>query len=212
MDSLDTSKLSIIDKVYMVTEINGVLHREYVEIKTDGRSGVLDQEFIKHSLTNTTLTDAGDCVIDVTDYNGRVLYLENKEFAYDQFNSDFKILLRSYTKAKKTSPEKAINDIFYYLNSKLSVNIKIVELLVAGITAHDKTVGDYTLSVNEDTREVMSYSTIIDNRTSGVALGFERQKALLVSPVNYDPNVIRQYHPLEEVWNTKTIKVVRWNA
>ena len=210
LDTLDTSKLSTVDKMYITTLVNGVLQKEFVEIRVDGRSGVLDQNFIKHSLSNTTLTDSGDCIIDVTEYEGRVLYLENKDFAYDQFNSDFKTLLKSYGVNKKTTPEKAINDIFYYLNSKLTVNIKIVELLVASITARDLDMEDFTLDGEADKKEVRSYSNIIDNRSSGVSLGFERQKAFLNTPSNYLIKFPKQYHPLENVWNTKTIKVVQW--
>lgn len=212
LDTLDTSKLSSVNKLYVVTEINGVLHKEFVEIKVDGRSGILDQGFIKHSLSNTILTDSGDCVIDVTEYDGRILYLENKEFAYDQFNSDFKALLRSYIATRKTSPEKAINDIFYYLNSKLSVNIKIVELLVAGITANNVDYGDFSVIGESENKQVLSYGQIIDNRTIGVSLGFERQKGMLVTPNNYNSLIKKQYHPLEEVWNTKTIKIKKWTA
>lgn len=207
LDSLDSSKLSSVDHVYIVTESNGVLHREYVEIRVDGRSGIIDQEFIKHSLSNTVLADNGNCIIDVTEYEGRVLYLENKEFAYDQFNSDFKKLLTSYATSKKVNPEKAINEIFYYLNSKLNINIKIVELLVASITASDVSENDYSVSGVSENKEVTSYSTVINERTIGVSLGFERQTALLNRPDNYSNMKFTQYHPLEDVWNTKTIKV-----
>lgn len=210
LDTLDTSKLSIVNKVYITTEVNGVLQKEFVEVKVDGRSGILDQNFIRHSLSNTTLTDSGDCIIDVTEYEGRILYLENKEFAYDQFNSEFKSLLKSYGINKKTTPEKAIQEIFYYLNSKLTVNIKIIELIVAAITARDLDVDDFTLDGSSEKKEVRSYGNIIDNRSTGVALGFERQKGFLNTPSNYLIKFPKQYHPLEDVWNTKTIKVVKW--
>lgn len=207
MDTLDTSKLSSVDKLYIGVEDNtGNVHRDYIDIKLDGRAGILDQKFIIHSLSNTILNDKGEYMIDITNYNGRLLYLENKEFSYDQFNTDFKKLLSSYSGLRKnSSPDKAIQEIFNYLNNKLTVNIKIVEVLVAGLTANNEAMNDYSVGNDIENRRVTSYKNIINNRGIGVSLGFEQQKKLLDNPEIYLNKRHIQYNPLEEVWNTKTI-------
>lgn len=205
IDNLDTSKLSIIDKLYMVIDDGKNPIREYIEIKQDGRCGILDQAFIIHSLTNTTINSNGDYIIDVTNYNGRILYLENKEFAFDQFNSEFKTLLKSVGQKKRISPDKMIIDIFNYLNKKLPINIKIVEMLVASITVEDMDNKDYSVGLNRDTRTVTSYGNAIGLRSVGIDLGFEEQKKVINTPTNFIARS-NPYNPLENVWNIKNIK------
>lgn len=204
ISNIDTSKFSKIDRMFVSSKVNNNNTKEIVDIKLDGRYGILDQDFIIHSLDNTTLSSNGEYIIDMTGYKGRVLYLENKEFAYDQFNSEFKSLLLSYGgKKKNTTVEKAITDIFNYLNTKLNVNIKIVEVMVAGLTIESRADLDYSIGLNRETREVISYKEAILNRTIGVSLGFQEQKTILNNPsrsLQFKP-----YNPLEEVWNMKNI-------
>lgn len=206
IDTLDTNKLSIIDKIYIkVTDAKGESVREFVEIKQDGRSGILDQEFIIHSISNTSINTNGEYEIDMTGYTGRLLFLENKEFAFDQFNAEFKTLLLSVGKRKKTSPDKMVIDVFNYLNKKLPINIKIVEILVAAITIEDRSKSDFSTGLNINTREVSSYRDVIMNRSVGISLGFAEQKTIINTAINYLDRP-QPYNPLENVWNMKNIK------
>lgn len=205
IDTLDTAKLSTIDSMFIKVanrDNENEFIKDFIEIRQDGRSGILDQDFIIHSLNNTTITSNGDYEIDMTNYTGRVLYLENKEFAFDQFNADFKKMLLSYGGRKRIVPEVAVQEIFTYLNKKLSINIKIVEILVAALTIESKK--DYSPGLNRETREVSSYRDVILNRSVGISLGFMEQKNILNTAANYT-NKISPYNPLENVWNMKNI-------
>lgn len=205
IDTLDTNKLSKVDKIYIkVTDAKGDSIREFVEIKQDGRSGILDQDFIIHSISNTSINTTGEYEIDMTNYNGRLLFLENKEFAFDQFNAEFKALLLSVGKKKKISPDKMVMDVFNYLIKKLPINIKIVEILVAAITIEDRAKGDFSTGLNTSTREVSSYSDVIKSRSVGISLGFAEQKNIINSAINYLGRP-QPYNPLENVWNVKNI-------
>lgn len=205
IDTLDTNKLSKIDKIFIkVTDGAGNSVREFIEIKQDGRSGILDQDFIIHSISNTSINTTGEYEIDMTNYTGRLLFLENKEFAFDQFNAEFKTLLLSVGKKKKVTPDKMVMDVFNYLNKKLPINIKIVEILIAAITIEDRKGNDFSTGLNLDTREVSSYRDIIMNRSIGISLGFAEQKNTINAAVNY-LNRPQPYNPLENVWNMKNI-------
>lgn len=206
IDTTDTSKLSKVDTITVITDSNGTIFKETVQVKIDGRSGILTTDFIKYSLDNTILTNTGDYIVDMCNFKGSMFQLENKEFAYDQFNFDFKSLLLSFGVGKKvTTVESAISQVFNYLNTKLTINIKVVELMIAGLTVEGKLNGDYSIGLDRDKREVMSYKTVILGRGAGVALGFQDQKVIL-NNINSVP-VWKPYNPLEEVWNTKTRKI-----
>ncbi len=206
IDTLDISKLSTIDGLFMKTSKGDSKEftREYIEIRQDGRSGVLDKAFIAHSLSNTVITANGEYEIDITNYRGRLLYLENKEFAFDQYNADFKKLLLSYKGKKRIAPEIAIVEIFQYLNQKLSINMKIVEMLVAAITV-ENLKDDFSVGLNRDTRSVSTYRNILLSRSPGISLGFAEQKSILNTATNY-VNRLNPYNPLENVWNMKNIQ------
>lgn len=204
VESLDASKLSSVNSFYVGVDNGSGVSKERIEVRMDGRSGILDRDFIKHSLGNTTLTDSGEYKIDVTNYNGRLFYLENKEFAFDQFSNGFKAMLLGYSKT--ATVEQAVTEIFNYLNSKLSVNIKVVEILVAAITAEDIPNRDYNIGIDRDTRKVTSYRSVISNRGTGVGLGFERQREILNTPMSYLETTLKPYNPLEAVWDTKNVK------
>lgn len=207
IESSDISKLSSISNITMLEDNNGTVFKEVINVKIDGRNGVLSPEFIMYTLDNTTLTNTGDYIIDMADFKGTVLTLENKEFAYDQFNFGFKSLLLGFGAGRKTTTvEEAINEIFTYLNTKLNINIKVVELMVASLTVENRINLDYSIGLDRDKREVISYKEVIIGRGPAVALGFQDQKVILNNINNgmsYKP-----YNPLEEVFNTKTMKRV----
>lgn len=207
IDSLDVNKLSRIDNMQMEVydTKTGEILRHHLPIKKSGRSGILDKEFIIHSLTHTTMLTSGEYAIDLTGYTGDVLFLENREFSTDEFSDDFKRMLGAFGKGKKkTSVDDAIHTIFRFLNSKIEVDIKIVEILIAALTIEDRSDMDYSIGLDDTTRQVVGYGEVIRHRGI-VALGFEEQRAVLTEvPHNY-VNTAHMYHPLEAVWNFKTI-------
>jgi len=205
VNTLDPHRLSSVEKFTLSVESGDKTDEYTVGIRQDGRNAILDSDLIKHSLLHTDIDAKGNYMIDITDYKGRLMFLENKEFAYDQFNDDFKSLLLSISARGKTTVDEMIVKIFNFLNTKLTVNIKIVEMLVASIIITNKKENDYSVSLDEENREVASYKSVITNRGIAIGLGFEGQKTLLMnSPSKFLGNKM-PYNPLEMVWKTKNI-------
>lgn len=211
LKTMDTSKLSSIDSLHMIlVDEAGKSTREFIQIKQDGRSGIFDLDFIQYSLDNNTNVSNTEYIIDVTNYNGNILFLESKEFAFDVFNTEFKTLLTSISKAKKNiPPEEFTHKVFKFISSKLDVNIKIIELLVTALTVEDPDNGDYRVGLNKETRTVAPYAKVISGKTPGVSFGFEKQKNILTDSNTFLYSDEHEYNPLENVFMTKNIEVIR---
>lgn len=211
LKKMDTSKLSKIERLWVVLEDeHGHSTKEFVQIKQDGRSGILDMELIEHSINNKTAISGSDYIIDVTKYKGNILFLESKEFAFDVFNTEFKTLLTSVGASKvQITPDEFTSKVFNFLSTKLNVNIKIVEILVTALTLEDKNNEDYRVGLNKETRTVSAYAKAISGKTPGVSFGFEKQKNILSNPNTFLNNDKHEYNPLENVFMIKNIRVNR---
>lgn len=84
---------------------------------------------------------------------------------------------------KRVSPESFLVELYDLVNSKLDVNIAILDVIAYGITIVSAENHDYRLpKASMPTRGLGVLSTIMGNRSLGITLAYQGHNEVLTSP------------------------------
>ena len=215
---LDPTRVSKIESMIVVVE-NKIGREHYIApIKDGGKYGSFTHKFLEYIVTNGYTLDSKDrYVIDVTDwkYNSPILTLPQLEFSYLELAKAAKMLLKYIKIVKgtkfKDTPETLLQKFFDLINSKLEVNIALMEVLIYAFTIRSYENKDFRIAKNAEEQEVADIAHIMPNRSVGGLYAWEFVSQNMVNASSFNTKH-RVSHPLdvmikptEALQNTKNL-------
>lgn len=187
--------------ILSVTE-NGVETQHPINIKNQNRYGSLTHEFLEYIIQHGYELDNEDrYVIDINGWTNTdpFIVLPEVEFSYSNLSKSlqdkFKYM-KSEDGGKGMTATTLLGYLFDLVNSKLSINIAILEVIVYGFTVMNRESGNYDLGRFSDNDEVASLREIMKTNSIGAIAAWERVNVMLVSPVVFYGNNSLE-HPLD---------------
>jgi len=176
-----------------------------INIKTINRYGNFTYDFLEYIQTNGyTLTSSDEYMIDLVNWKQAipVIKLPEVEFNFlalsNAVKSEFKFMDIIKGDRSSETQESLLQKVFDLVNSKLDVNIALLEVIIYAFTITSIKDGDYTLgrTDSENSANLMKIDGIIKNRSLGAAYGYERVLSTIIDPKSFIGEN-RTAHPLD---------------
>lgn len=200
---VNPSRLCRLDTIRM--EQDGVIQEVIIQ-QTD-RLAMFTPELIEYIRVNDMTHHLnGYYIIDLNDWNKSlpILRLPSVEYNYSAHGSNISALIES--KAPKggasrantyqNRPSVSLVSLFDLVNSKLNVNLALLEVIIYGVTAVDPVGGNLGLSRGHDDAVMYNGERLIGGRSMSPALAFKDVSSKLTSPASYIPGH-RPDHPFD---------------
>jgi len=205
--SINVNKVSKIDTVSLI--IRGK-HGEEEEIelplKVNGAKTFLSKDLLAYVIKNGYETyDEEHYLININDFNHKepVFKYDKIEFNLALLNKEFKSMLKSH-KFKSVdgvirseyTPSVLVQNLFDLLNSKLSVNRAIIEVIVYAFTVNDITNQDYDLGRAGELSDIIGFKQAIDYRSLGASYNWDDLQNKVFDPMLYKEDG-KPDHPMD---------------
>ena len=153
-------------------------------------------QFLQHiARTGFTINEDDYYLIRVNDFDVKqpIFKYDNVEYSLATLNAEFKkrIKTQKFVKVDNTirsvvTPEVLTQQLFDLINSKLSVNIAIIETIVYALTAKDINKGDFDLGRAAADDNVIGFGEAINSRSMAAGMGWDNLAGKMFDPRNYD--------------------------
>lgn len=192
INEIDIAFISMIDTMYLEATDNGRVE-DYIPInvRQGNRYGIFDIEFLKYIKEVGFDIDESEMVtIDLSRWNSvkPIITLPKLEFSFQAFAEDIKKTVRSkkymYENNIET-PAVLKSKLFDLINSKLDINLAVIEIIVYALTVRDLDKHDYRLGRHSDVPRVIDMKTAIGNRSFGGAAAWEDLLKIIFSPFSF---------------------------
>ena len=186
-----------------------------IKIKNGNRGGFFTLPFLfyikKHGYT---IDEEDNYVIDITDISVRktpILKYEKSEFDFNILAKEFaslafrrKYVLQEGRRTSEFTAEVLVQKIFDLLNTKLSINIKQIEMMVYGFTVFDLDKNNFDLGRNSKYLDLVGLKYAIDYRSIGGSFGWSRLLQKIFNPYMLETkNKID--HPLDALFKPNEV-------
>lgn len=190
---LNISRVSSIETIELIQEINNKIERYPIIIKDQNKYGNLSYEFLAYIIQKGySLDEAGRYLIELNDYDSKkpFIIMPELEYNYVALTANIKSLFRGISIKKgeysKETPESLLQELFNFVNTKLSINLSILEVIVYAFTVSSLRNEDYSLSRNSKDRQLMKSSGIMSYRSLGAGYGWEHVINKILSPKSFN--------------------------
>lgn len=186
ISSIDPLRVSRIEGITLVKQTGNNVESFYLPIKDANRPGSFTGKFIEHILKNRwTLSDRDEYVIPLDKWNTKypIINLLELEYSFKVLNSEvskaFKNVKQKRGVGSELSPEVFLLQLFDKVNSKLSVNVSLLEGIVYPFVIRDYAnldfrIGGFDANGEMPNRSLYKLHYLITNRSLGAAYGWER--------------------------------------
>lgn len=194
--SININKVSRISTITLVFQ--GANSIEEVEL--DIKSGSSYTHFTLEALNH--IREVGYKSPDEDHFLINVNKFDNKKpmFKYDKIEFNLALLNRDFKSMLKTrkyiyvdgvmrsefTPDVLVQNLFDLLNSKLNINIALIEIIVYAFTVKDLNSNNYDLGRGAVSRDVVGFKGAIDNRSIGSSYGWDDLQGKVLNPILYD--------------------------
>lgn len=190
LTSLDTVELLEISKKGVMSSRKLTFSSSKIKSKSKKKIyGYFTMSFIQFILENPDrlkLNTLEDAEIDISDWDNKVPFLEYPKLEYNltDLTDEVKNLIRTES-GYIESPYLFLQDFFNLVNSKLNINIALIELMTLALCVSVKEDGttDYHLARNQDNITLSKLSENMYNGSLGGSLGYERHDDFLMTPL-----------------------------
>lgn len=189
---VDVSRVSTINNIYIeATEDGRVEDYIPVDIREGNRYGMLEQDFLEYIIKKGFTIDENDMVVfDLSDWNSvkPIITLPKLEFSFQAFAEDIKRTVRSKKFMHDNNihtPAVLKSKLFDLINSKLDINLAVIEIIVYALTVRDLENHDFRLGRGAKTPRVVDMKTAISNRSFGTAAAWEDLLKNIFSPFSF---------------------------
>ena len=203
---LDITRVSRIESMVIIAE-NDVGRKYFNTIIKDGNKyGSFTHKFLEYIVNTGYKLDSKDrYVIDVSGwkYVSPIILMPQLEFSFLELSKTVKKLFK-YIKVYKTkdgraskeTPESLLQKFFDLINSKLNINIALMEVMIYAFTIKSMADNNYELARNVDKQEVTDITHIMPNRSMGGNYAWEDIAQSIVSASSFR-RTHRMNHPLD---------------
>jgi len=182
IDNINPVRVSAIE--FMEIRYMEGKHQRHLPVHTDfhGCPAILTSEFLHYLKLHGWETDQNGNFIftfDNWDFSKPVFSVPQKEYSYARHASEISGIIESRLKditdrIHPDSPKATLMELFDLVNSKLSVNIVCLEVIMYSIMCADITNNKFGLARNHKTAGLGVRELIIFNRSLSAAYAYER--------------------------------------
>lgn len=131
----------------------------------------------------------------ITERHGEpIVVIPNMEYNFLSLSKAIKSVFRNLD-PEKHIPENVLQEVYNLVNSKLSVNLSILETIVAAFQCRQQ---DYVLSRDPNNRRMVKSTAIIRNRSLSAAYDWEKVLENTLSPFSFYRTGVLP-HPLDSI-------------
>lgn len=214
MYKLNPTNVTLIDMMYIVVTVDGKDQWYQINIEDTNKLGSFTYEFLEYIVNEGYVLDDNDnLVINLNNWDSADAILTMPELEYNflalanQIKSAFKYMATIKNGTALETPESLLQNVFHIVNTKLDVNLAILEVIVYAFTVYDVVDEDgrginlnksYSLGRNVNDQRLMRIEDIITNRSLGAGYAWEKVVNNILSPKSfYGKNAVS--HPLDVV-------------
>lgn len=174
-----------------------------INVKDGSKYGSFTYEFLEYIMkVGNTLDDLDRYVIDLSGWTTTetILTLPQVEFNFlalsNAVKSKFKYMNIVKGERSVESQESMLQGIFDLINSKLNINIALLEVMVYAFSIMSIKDKNYDLGRNSSDVQLMSIGGILSRRSLGGLYAWERVLGIIISPTVFDGRNAYN-HPLD---------------
>ncbi len=205
--NVDPEKISSIEYATVELWKDGEVERLPVTLLNGNRKAVFETRFLEYIARNGVRIDENfNYVIDMSKWKiaSNMIWLPEVEFSYFTLLKEIKKLIINNRLISSEKPSELVRKLFTLVNSKLSVNIASLEVIVLAFMVKDLDNKNYDLIKGEADAKLTNMLSAIDGRSLGAGYGFRA----LVSKV-FRPNVFSEdnkvSHPLDVLFKSNDV-------
>lgn len=206
VDKLIITRITELTGITLLVDKGDIVEDVGIQIAIGRRLGSFTYPMLEHIRKKGWSTDArGNYVIDLEGYplTDAFITLPLKHINMSDHSKDIAGLLESSVsqmvdRDKAVSPHALCGELYNLVNSKLSVNLAVLEVVLLGATIRSADNRDYGLPKPWTERGVGVMSLSMANRSLAAAMAFEDHRDLLVNPLSYTL-VNRPDHPMDGI-------------
>ncbi|MEM0142854.1 MAG: hypothetical protein QXL94_02725, partial [Candidatus Parvarchaeum sp.] len=198
-DIIDVENVTFSDvakntKIETVRLFNNDESKEFV-IKVDNMTGIFSMEFLDYiKRKKWEINHKGNYVIDLSEWNENfpVIILAKKEFSNHELGQRMKDIIAGKAEVKKsrnneTMATESLKQLIDLINSRLSVNMVVLEVIMYGAMVRDAETFDCRLP-KPDTRQGLGVldDTLANRSMSGI-FAYQGLAKIIITPKSYFP-------------------------
>lgn len=194
--SLNIHKISRLTTVWIVLRSkNGAEEEITIPLSTNSSKVFLSVPTISHIIKNEYETpDEEHYLFNIDNFNNKqpMFIFDKAEYNLASLSKEFKGLIKSHKYKmvngevrSEITPDVLVSEIFDLLNSKLSINLALVEMLVYCFTAKDLNTQNFDLGRGAKTRNVIGFKQAIDYRSLGAGFDWDALSQKVIDPMSF---------------------------
>jgi hypothetical protein len=164
-----------------------------MQISQHGRMAIMSHDFLHYCKLYKWVSDSKfNLVFDLSDWNHELplFVLPAMEYSYSQHSGQIATLIESRIKDlternRPDSPIRTLVDLFNLVNTKLNVNIALLEVIIYASMITDGGNDLYGLARNSTTASLGVARATLRNRSLSTAYAYEEQMKLIMDPRSF---------------------------
>jgi hypothetical protein len=193
IEDLDLTRISAIDMIALELEKRVPPYRTQMQISQHGQMAILSHDFLHYCKQHKWVSDSKyNLVFDLSDWNPDLplFVLPAMEYSYSQHSGQIANLIESRIKDltdrnRPDSPIRTLIDLFNLVNTKLNVNIALLEVIIYASMITDGPNDLYGLARNSTTASLGIARATLRNRSLSTAYAYEEQMKLIMDPRSF---------------------------
>jgi hypothetical protein len=196
IEDLDLTRISNIDSIILELEQHNVRHRTPpMQISQNGRTAIMSHEFLQYCKNHEWNSDSKfNLVFDLSKWNTDLplFVLPAMEYSYSQHSNQIATVIESRIKDlternRPESPIRTLTDLFNLVNTKLNVNIALLEVIIYASMISDGGNDLYGLARNAPNASLGVAKATLRNRSLSTAYAYEEQMKLIMDARSFYP-------------------------
>lgn len=194
VDDINPARITEIEYVtFNVTNADGETHPMQVCVSQNGRYAMFTAEFLKYLKIHRWQQDArGNFIFDFShwDFTKPIMTLPEMEYSFALHSHQIAEIIESRMKEigermKPESPAATLSELFDLVNSKLNVNLALLEVILYATMISNGEIDDFGLGRNSPTRSLGVADLTLRNRSLSASYAYEKQLLLITDPRSF---------------------------
>jgi hypothetical protein len=198
-DDLSPPRISSISCIAIETTIGERRIIKYIDVQQHGQKAMLTMDFLRYLRVqgwDVSISDTKEVppqfIFDLKgwDFSKPILKMPDMEFSFSMHSHQVASLIESKMKEvqdrmRPESPVATLQELFDVANSKLNVNIALMEVILYATMIADGHNDCYGLARNQPNRTLGVSKQTLPYRSLGAAFAFEKQNQVILDPRSF---------------------------
>lgn len=193
IENISINRVTEINEIAMQFEDKEGLSTINLNVAYSGRKGILSRDFLKYIFNGRIETDGGKNFIfnlDEWDCSKPIIVLPYKHYNMADHGKEVaqvieKTIKEIAEKGQRVTPQETLETLFDLMNSRLEMNISLLEIIVYSNMVVSLANNDYRLPKSNTTGEMNAAPRTIRNRSLGGMYAYEGQHGAIIDPYSF---------------------------